>query len=71
MNLFDVHLIFVRGNFAGCFAAREKEEEKEEEEENVEDFKIRLLNKRSSRSVKNFTDLFFHSMSSYNYTLES
>jgi len=40
-NLFDVHLIFLRGNVAGCFTAREEEEEEEE------DVKIRLLNKRT------------------------
>ena len=48
------------------------EEEEEEEEENVEDVKIRLLNKRSPRWVKNFTDLcVVQLISSYNYTLES
>jgi hypothetical protein len=39
-NLFDVHLIFVHGKVAGCFAAREK---KKEAEENVEDVKINFL----------------------------
>jgi len=39
-NLFDVHLIFMRGKVAGCFTAREEEEEEE-------DVKIRLLNKRT------------------------
>jgi hypothetical protein len=72
-SFFDVHLIFERGKVAGCFTARERRRRRRRRGEGEEeDVKISLLNKRATRSVKNFTDLcVVQLMSCYGYTLES